>query len=781
MDVTTTAGQNALSTAIGRINAYNWTSTDLGMLMAKDILSSTAATAGDRDRIVVMLTDGVPTVPNNSNFDNNVANRAIGHAREIKAAGHNIFTIGIFPEASNSSLPGTGSTGNARANRFMHLVSSNYPNATNMNTTGSGGGITRGFYFAADADPEKLYETFETISETVGEASMDLPAGTSMIDYLIPQLSPPIDPASIIIRTSPVTGFNSEDQPIWGAESNDVYGAVASVDQTLKSVRVTGFPYNQHFVAKGEDNSVTGRKLIVRFSADVDPDFIGGNVIYPNLPNSGVYLPPKDSQPPVLVEAFEQPDVDIPLRYDFLTQPKSIYLKNSIEPWKLLQEDGTSYLINGNQYTLNGENNEYVNITYTITNLAGTETYGSYTIPAGETDGTWSGSSVSPEVKTEYLITATVTPISAGTYSTIQPNKKDFIYVYTPQISPTDKSLYLTQETNLAERFGPISWISLEAGAPPVEGTAPAVVVTPVFKAGSNPSTHGLAANFKPQDDSYFDLKLEINGADVTAQSTINATPKAAAKGHKFGVFVFYPAVVATDETIWLGENTNVASRMTPAPWWTTEAGITLPTSGAPVVTFSPVFLTGDNPVDFGGTATFAATRETRFNIQSLIGATDVTNKTRVTASPHGTANGHHFTIFVRTASLTIKKEASANSTIDPNQTFLFDVVGPGGKTWTVAIQGTGSRMITGLAVGQYSITENEDWSWRYTAEEPIQNVTLSRHQDEQNRSVLFKNRLDDDQWLGGETVAINVYNTTVRRLGGAIVGIFQWIGGLKR
>ena len=88
-------------------------------------------------RVVIFFTDGVPASV--SNFDKDVAERAIKSAKSIKKDA-DIYTIGIF---NNADAKITGHTGDGewtdieKANAFMHGLSSNYPNAESYDNLGT--------------------------------------------------------------------------------------------------------------------------------------------------------------------------------------------------------------------------------------------------------------------------------------------------------------------------------------------------------------------------------------------------------------------------------------------------------------------------------------------------------------------------------------------------------------------------------------------------------------------------------------------------------------------
>ena len=131
--------------------------------------------------------------------------------------------------------------------------------------------------------------------------------------------------------------------------------------------------------------------------------------------------------------------------------------------------------------------------------------------------------------------------------------------------------------------------------------------------------------------------------------------------------------------------------------------------------------------------------------------------------------------VLFRTTSLTVKKEGySQYETIDPDQSFLFQVSGDG-VNLIVTVHGNGSTTINGLKVGgSYTVTELTDWSWRYAdtpdwtfitggatdaseADTAVANITLG----ETGNMITFTNTRDEDQWLDGDTYEDNLFNQT--------------------
>ena len=103
-------------------------------------------------------------------------------------------------------------------------------------------------------------------------------------------------------------------------------------------------------------------------------------------------------------------------------------------------------------------------------------------------------------------------------------------------------------------------------------------------------------------------------------------------------------------------------------------------------------------------------------------------------------------------ADLTITKTGAEK--IDENQSFLFTVTGPNNFSAKVVIQGNGSVTIKGLKIGEYTVTEDTDWSWRYTPKNKTQNITL---QPAGKNEVTFINSRSKGKWLGGDAYNHNI------------------------
>lgn len=112
------------------------------------------------------------------------------------------------------------------------------------------------------------------------------------------------------------------------------------------------------------------------------------------------------------------------------------------------------------------------------------------------------------------------------------------------------------------------------------------------------------------------------------------------------------------------------------------------------------------------------------------------------------------YVVHPKFCTLTINK--SVAKTYSNNDSFIFNVVGKGNVPYNaqVVITGNGSAILTGLPVGNYTVTEDTGWSWRYTCDGSTKLTVLSSANA--NDSVTITNKLDDNKYLGDETYVIN-------------------------
>lgn len=111
------------------------------------------------------------------------------------------------------------------------------------------------------------------------------------------------------------------------------------------------------------------------------------------------------------------------------------------------------------------------------------------------------------------------------------------------------------------------------------------------------------------------------------------------------------------------------------------------------------------------------------------------------------------FTITVNTCSLKITKTVEGKGA-NPNQTFVFNVMKGDNLVTTVVLKANTSTTITGLAVGDYTVVEDTNWSWSYTPDNGSKAVTLSSINP--NDEAKITNTAKENHWLTSIVDVIN-------------------------
>ena len=151
------AGVTDLRETIKAIKPAGATRADNGLQLAEGITSGRA----DAKKIVVFFTDGTPT--SYSEFDSGVANAAVTAAKNMKDSKATIYTIGIFDGANPKASVQDSKT--SQENKFMHAVSSNYPNAAAWDTHGAR--AENSDYYKSATNAEELKKVFDDISQAI--------------------------------------------------------------------------------------------------------------------------------------------------------------------------------------------------------------------------------------------------------------------------------------------------------------------------------------------------------------------------------------------------------------------------------------------------------------------------------------------------------------------------------------------------------------------------------------------------------------------------------------
>lgn len=131
---------------------------------------------------------------------------------------------------------------------------------------------------------------------------------------------------------------------------------------------------------------------------------------------------------------------------------------------------------------------------------------------------------------------------------------------------------------------------------------------------------------------------------------------------------------------------------------------------------------------------------------------------------PYGNQEGYgaatYYAKFERDVfNLTIEKKVANGSKIDQNQTFVFRVQGKG-VDMQVVITGEAQQTIKNLPVGDYTITEDTNWSWKYTPVGNAEKRLTTSDIEKGAATVTFENKNNGTNWLTSLAQVINTWAT---------------------
>lgn len=333
MDVKTQSSK--IDQAINFLDASGDTYSEYGLDMAYRILQKHPVQDGEnRKQIVVMFTDGYTAPSGTDDIDYSMSDRAIANAKLSKDLGATVYTIGIFDGANPSmdinngySYGGTSADQQlVAANRYMNLVSSNYPSATDMSTTGTAN-TEQGYYKAASnaSDLEKVFTSIKQ-SETTSTTSVELTSNSVLRDVISDKFELPdgAEASAVSVYTADSKSVSSDGQNItWDTAVKDTSNKY-KVSINGNTVDVTGFDYSKNYVTA----SHSGKKLIVEILANGLQSGTDMDSNDTEQAKSGIY---ENSSAKTAVKNFVSPKVTIPEYSYVLDYGKKVTIPNTDE------------------------------------------------------------------------------------------------------------------------------------------------------------------------------------------------------------------------------------------------------------------------------------------------------------------------------------------------------------------------------------------------------------------------------------------------------------------
>ncbi len=781
------AGKDALTKEVnGLADApAGATKVDLGMEKAETLMGSGYSYTGTnttRNKVVIVFTDGVPT--NNTNFDTDVATAAISSAKALKDTGVTVYSIGIFNGANPnqlygekwdytvySDIPCTGEVGSywggswlsgligsndfegidiAAGNRFLNYLSTNYEDATEIGVErgtynpgshlgggGTGYKITKNFTRTADADQRyyltagnaaDLGEIFQSIQNQIGSGStsVTLNAESVVRDVISPYFTVNGDTSGIKAYAVPSTGKTADGYQFDESGKTELTGAITVSGKTIDA---SGFDFSSRYVAEnarpsGDNLNYYGEKLRIEIPIKAEDGFWGGSGVPTNGEGSGIYMRSDSTDAEY---SFPSPTADVPINipapsaknlnvyygadgstladasfYDAIERP------TGEDAWKAAYITDITYAVNGK--------------------------------PAG---------SVTEDC--EFTVTATAV---SGKLTGSSTSGSGLVNVFTPEITFRDINAYLGTIPTYSGNFT-VSWKHATASGA-ILGTEPVLSYTFNSAAASAVDDYYV----KAASVGYGSVTIPLDKVSFRHACGLSGCGFDSGKG-QFMVHVFKPTVTWKDSTIYLGETADYAGNFVGVSWFRGTAAAPAAMGDAPVLAYEYSVPAG------------MLEAETPVNVTVKIGGIDYTSHTTFAwqKAPDCGAGctkpgDDEFVVHVKTCSLTVSKNFSANGTYDAGDTFLVTVRGSGNalasaKSYTIAL-GTGGGALsdtvtlTGLPIGTYTVVEDESWSWRYDAQNSG-SETLSRTTPE--GSVTITNDLVKTGWLSHEASAANDFD----------------------
>lgn len=466
--VSVKTGLSTIKSAINGLETDGGTYINKGIRKANSIFEKNPiAEEGKRARVMIVFTDGAPGrngiwCKDSRNYDTHeIAQAAIKEANTAEQTYKaTVYTIGIFQGANvgnPKSLPtyttdvkafggdywddNEKAKATANSNRFMHLVSSNYPDATSMTSTGNYNAKLEeddnNTYYLAAASAGELSDVFTAISSSIKTDTTELNETATIIDNIPGNFTIPVEAQGIKVYTAKCAGKTGETLSWKERQASNLKPTTTTNTTTgVKSVSVTGFDYSDEWCGLDENNQPHGSKLIIEFT--ISHNNYGGT----QPTNAGASIKDKENKDVITVD---NPSVPVTITEPSITgaSENKIYDGEGINVIANIKAAADTLVTGANM-----GKNQFVTITVAV--KVDKDTTYTYTIPAGEEFGSWGTTTptltTGKDVNTyEYDLTITYKDATLKTDTTTPAEPKTASAKATYTITPAQVTL--TSET----------------------------------------------------------------------------------------------------------------------------------------------------------------------------------------------------------------------------------------------------------------------------------------------------------------------------------------------
>lgn len=528
--------------SIGNGKPYNATDHDTALIRAEELFKDSDASAEERERVVVLFTDGEPEPSGSSSWSSMTVKNAVESAYRLKnnyeAA---VYCISVAPGTDAESM-------SSPMDQYMSYVSSNYPSArytgqtfdrgntsiefeqkvVNQITPGPQADISKGSFYLSAGSVSALENIFKQIADQTGGASISLGSSAVVKDVVTPYFDMPDNVSDVTVQAVDCLSYNTATgEATWKTTGTKLTDAVTIEGS---QVNVSKFDFNRNFVSeKGRvEGDVTqagnfhGRKLVITFTVTPKDGFLGGNGV-PTNESAGIYVDPDAKEP--LATAVADP-VDVTIKEPTVTVPDAnvflgAYFEDTVSADQL--KEGTTIKFGddivldmtqpNNNWGLEPWQTEYVKITVKVTDKDGNEVTDFKNL----------------KEDTDYKVSVSIKPETPKEGNNgYDKGMEGTIHVFTPELTYKDSTAYygesVPQNNDYSANLTETKWKHVD-GDQTKYSTDDGVTmlgsqVAPTLDITYTPDVSKLDGTKYGKQDVPVTAKVSIKGADVTEYTT---------------------------------------------------------------------------------------------------------------------------------------------------------------------------------------------------------------------------------------------------------------------